>query len=59
MVSSAQSTADAAAIARPTLASRHIASPTAGWRTRAASRAPMAAPPARPTMKIETTVLKA
>ncbi len=58
MVSSAQSTADAAASARPALISSEHARPIAGF-MRDASREPIAAPPAMPMMKIATTVLKA
>ena len=59
MVSSAQSTDEAAASDRPTLISMPIASPVAALRVRATSQAPIAAPPARPMMKIATTMLKA
>jgi hypothetical protein len=58
IVNSDQSTAAAAASARPALMSSVHASPTPAF-TRDASRDAIAAPPAIPTMKIATTVLKA
>src|SRR5687767_14751385 len=58
MVKSDQSTADAAASARPALINNAQASPTPAL-TRDARRDAIAAPPAMPTMKIATTVLNA